>query len=167
MVLKSVIKTFLIIITLQIALQAKIIDINHIVQQAQKSNKHLFLWLHKTDCGYCENMREFTLENEVIKQFIEKKFIFVHINVYEKDYVLYEEFKGNGLEFAKEIGYNFYPSSLFFDNEGEIIFAEVGFIENKNFSNEERFFKILNYIDSKSYLKMDYDEFKFKTKKEF
>jgi len=164
---KIIAKVFLLTLTLQIFLQAEVINIENIVNSAKKSNKHLFVWLHKTDCGYCENMREFTLENEIIKNFIDKNFLFVHINVYEEDTIEYQSFSGNGYEFAKEIGFNFYPSSLFFDDEGDIIFAEVGFVDNKKMSNEERFYKILNFIKSKSYENSDFSNYKFKSDKEF
>ena len=163
---KTVVKVFLLILILQLTLNARVINIDNIINSASKSDKHLFVWLHKTDCGYCENMREFTLENEIIKAFIDKNFIFVHINVYEKDSVKYQSFRGNGLEFAKEIGFNFYPSSIFFDDEGEIIFTEVGFVDTESMPNEERFYKILNFIQSKSYEKMQYSDYKFKLEEE-
>lgn len=166
MVYKTVIKFFLVILTLQLTLGARVINIDNIITNAKKSDKHLFVWLHKTDCGYCENMREFTLENEIIEAFIDENFIFVHINTYEKDTVKYQNFSGNGLEFAKEIGFNFYPSSIFFDYEGEIIFAEVGFVDSNKMPNEKRFYKILNFIKSKSYEKMKYSDFKFKIEEE-
>ena len=163
---KTVIKVFLLILTLQLTLDARVINIDNIITTAKKSDKHLFVWLHKTDCGYCENMREFTLENETIKAFIDKNFIFIHINVYEKDSVKYQDFRGNGLEFAKDIGYNFYPSSLFFNDEGDMVLSEVGFIDKDKEPNEERFYKILNFIKSKSYEKMNISDYKFKIKKE-
>ena len=163
---KTVVKVFLLILTLQLTLQARVINIDNIITAAKKSDKHLFVWLHKTDCGYCENMREFTLENETIAAFIDENFIFIHINVYEKDSVKYQDFRGNGLEFAKDIGYNFYPSSLFFNDEGDMILSEVGFIDKDKEPNEERFYKILNFIKSKSYEKMNISDYKFKIKKE-
>ncbi len=162
----TVIKVFLLILTLQLALSARVINIDNIISSAKKSDKHLFVWLHKTDCGYCENLREFTLENETIAAFIDKNFIFVHINVYEKDSVKYQDFRGNGLEFAKDIGYNFYPSSLFFNDEGDMVLAEVGFIDKDREPNEERFYKILNFIKSKSYENMNISDYKFKTLEE-
>ena len=163
---KTVIKVFLLILTLQLTLQARVINIDNIITAAKKSDKHLFVWLHKTDCGYCENMREFTLENETIAAFIDENFIFIHINVYEKDSVKYQDFRGNGLEFAKEIGYNFYPSSLFFNDEGDMVLSEVGFIDKDKEPNEERFYKILNFINSKSYEKMNISDYNFKINKE-
>jgi thioredoxin-related protein len=165
--LKSLSKIFLFILIAQNLLFAREINIDSLIKEAAVSSKHLFVWLHKTDCGYCENMREFTLENEIVKSFIDKNFIFVHINVYEKDSVKYKDFKGNGLEFAKDIGYNFYPASLFFNDEGEMIFAEVGFIDSNKNPNEKRFYKILNYIKSNSYENTEYSDYKYKFKEEF
>lgn len=163
---KTVVKVFLLILTLQLTLNARVINIDNIITNAKKSDKHLFVWLHKTDCGYCENMREFTLENETIKSFIDKNFIFVHINVYEKDTVKYQDFRGNGLEFAKDVGYNFYPSSLFFNDRGDIVLSEVGFIDRDKEPNEKRFYKILNFIESKSYENINFSDYKLKIKEE-
>lgn len=164
--LNKLIKSFLIVLALQLTLQARDININSIIQTATQIDKHLFIWLHKTDCGYCESMREFTLENDIVKVFIEKNFIFVHINVWEKDIVTYKDFQGSGREFAKEVGYDFYPSSLFFDDKAEIIFAEVGYKDNESSPNEKRFFTILNFIQTLSYKKMDYEDYAFDIKEE-
>ncbi len=163
---KKIIKVFLLILAFHFTLQAKVINIDTLISSAKKENKHLLVWLHKTDCGYCESMKEFTLENETIKAFVKKNFIFVHINVYEKDTIKYQDFKGNGLEFAKDIGYNFYPSSLFFNNDGDIILSEVGYIDKATEPNEKRFYKILNFINSKSYEKINFSDYIFKINEE-
>jgi len=162
----NIIKTFLIILIFQISLQAREININRIINDASKSGKHLFVWLHKTDCGYCESMKEFTLQNDTVKSFIDKNFIFVHINVWEKDRVIYKGFDGNGREFAKSVGYDFYPSSLFFDNDSNIVYAEVGYRDNSKTPNEKRFYSILNFIESNSYKKMDFEDYEFDIQEE-
>ncbi len=159
--IKNIIKTFLIILTLQLTLQSSEINIDKIIKKAKKIDKHLLIWLHKTDCGYCENMREFTLNNNTIKAFISKNFIFLDINIYNKNIVKYKGFSGNTHEFAKKMGYDFYPTTLFFDDKKEIIFAEVGYIDNNSMPNEKRFFSILNFISSNSYKKMDYEDYIF------
>lgn len=164
---KILIKTFLMVLIFQFTLQAREININKIVKDAQKNDKHLFVWLHKTNCGYCERMREFTLEDETIQSFISKHFIFVHINVKEKDRVIYNDKITNGREFAKNMGYNFYPSSLFFNDKAQMIFAEAGYIDNESSPNEKRFYTILNFINSNSYNTMDYEDYEFSIKEEF
>ncbi len=150
---KLLFRIFLFILIIQATLFSREINIDDIVEKATASNKHLFVWLHKTDCGYCDSMKEFTLENDVVKVLIEKKFMFVHINIYEKDRVTYRDFKGSGRSFAKLVGYNFYPTSLFFDENKEIIYAVPGY------QDEKIFYTILNYIDTKSYKKMEFEAF--------
>ena len=164
--IKSVIKAFLIILVLQTTLNSQEININTIVNTAKTTQKHLFIWLHKTDCGYCESMKESTLENEIVKSFINQHFIFVHININEDDRVIYKKFDGSGRDFAKKVNYDFYPSSLFFDDNAEIVHSEVGYRDSKISPNEKRFFTILNFIESKSYKTMDYEDYEFNIKEE-
>lgn len=165
-VLKTMFKNFLIILALWPTLQAREISIDNINKIATASQKHLFVWLHKTDCGYCENMKTFTLQSEAVKDFMKKRFIFIHINISEEDIVIYKDFKGTGREFAQSIGHDFYPSSLFFDEKGDITYIEVGYIDSKKNPNEKRFYTILNFIDSKSYKNMSYEDYEFDIQEE-
>lgn len=136
------------------AFTAKDIDLNALAHDAGKQNKHLLVWLHKTDCSYCEAMREFTLEDESIANRIKKSFKFVHINVYDNDKVTFKDFIGDGKAFAKTVGYSFYPSSIFFDKHAEVVFAAPGYIEEKDFA------VMLDFVSSKAYRKQGYDCFR-------
>ena len=164
--MKVVIKTFLIILILQLSLYSREININQLVNSATKANKHLVLFLHKTDCGYCESMIEFTLKNDAIKAYTDKYFIYEHINVYDKDVVTYGTFKGNGREFAQHIEYDFYPTTLFFSEEAKMVYEEFGYIDNSKIPNEKRFLRILNFVNSKSYKKMEFEDYMFEIKEE-
>ncbi len=161
------IKTFLIILILQISLQARQINIDNLVNSAKKQQKHLIVWFHKTDCGYCESMKEFTFNNDIIKDYMTKYFLFEHINVYDIDSITYGDFRGNGREFAQEVGYDFYPTTLFFDDDANEAYVEIGYIDNKRMSNEKRFYKILNFVNTKSYKKIEFEDYKFKQSEEF
>lgn len=130
------------------------VDIDALAASAAKEQKHLLVWLHKTDCGYCESMREFTLEDDKIAPMLEKGFVFEHINVYDNDTITYKSFKGNGKAFAKKVGYSFYPSSLFLDKDAEIVFAAPGYIEERDFA------VMLKFVQSGAYKKMGYDCFR-------
>jgi thioredoxin-related protein len=150
-VLKRISLSFLFFTTIVLSLSARDINLNILSADAAKQNKHLLVWLHKTDCGYCEAMREFTLDDDTIKPVLKKSFVFVHINVNEKDVVTHKEFKGDGKAFAKRVGYSFYPSSLFMDQNAEIVFAVPGSIEERDF------LVMLNFVRSGAYKKMGYD----------
>jgi len=154
-------KTFLVISFVFLFLEAREINLDKLLKTANTSNKHLFVFLHKNHCGYCQRMIDFTLKNDTVELFLNKYFIFEHINVSENDNIIYKEFKGNGREFAKHIWYDFYPTSLFFNKNGEAIFIEAGY-QNKKIPNEQRFYKILNFIQSGSYKNMELFEYRFK-----
>ena len=152
--LKIILKTLILILLFQSIAVAREINIDKLIDQAKSSNKHLFVFLHKTGCGYCKNMRDFTLDDNAIKKMIEKKFLFVHININEHDNILYKNFKGDGQAFAKYVGYDFYPTSLFFDDVKDISYAVPGY-------RDEKFFNvILHYVDSKSYQKINFRKYK-------
>lgn len=163
---RLIIRIFLIISIVTFTIQAREINIDKLIDTATSSNKHLFIFLHKTDCGYCVSMIDFTLNNEVVKEFIEKYFIYEHINIRDKDVITYKGFKGNGQEFAKHMGYAFYPSSLFFDKNKELIFGEAGYIDSNVLPNEKRFYTILHFIQTKVYKEQEYDHYVFDIKEE-
>lgn len=155
--ISTVFKIFLFLSLLFLSVEARDINLNSTLKKINDSQTHLFLFLHQTDCGYCESMIQFTFEDDIIKPYISKNFIYEHIDIKEDDIVTYKDFTGSGREFAKYIGYDFYPTSLFFDKNGELVFVEVGYIDTKSVSNETRFYKILEYVNSKTYKEMDFN----------
>jgi len=154
---KIIASLFLFIIVFNISLFARTIDIDAIVKNSVKNGQHLFIFLHRTDCGYCESMLMFTLDDDPIKELVNKKFVFLHINISEDDLVTYKDFSGNGRAFAKHVGYNIYPSSLFLNSANELIYAIPGY------QDKEQFLGVLKYVDSGMYKTMDYQMFKKKT----
>ncbi len=140
-------------VLIALSLPARDIDLNTMAAYAAKEGKHLLVWLHKTDCGYCETMREFTLADDRIKPLLKRDFVFVHINVYDRDDVTFQDFRGDGRAFAKKVGYNFYPSSLFLDKNAEIVFAAPGYI------GENDFLSMLKFVAMRAYEKQEYNRF--------
>ena len=112
---------------------------------ANKTNKHILVFLHITGCDYCLRMQEFTFDDDSINAAIKKDFIFVDINVKDEGAVIYDNFKVSKLKFAKETGYPMYPSCLFFDKNGELVYDAVGY------KDEDKFLKILKEVSTKSY----------------
>ncbi|RLA64910.1 MAG: hypothetical protein DRQ78_05725, partial [Epsilonproteobacteria bacterium] len=81
------------------------IDLNQLIVEEKKTNKQLLVFLHITGCDYCLRMEEFT----------------------------FDDFKVSKIKFAKEIGYAMYPSCLFFDKNGELVYDEVGYKDEDRF----------------------------------
>ncbi len=137
------------LLSLQLTLSAKDININELVKEATAINKKVFIFLHRTDCGYCDSMISFTLDDDIVRPLIKNNFLEIHINIFDDNTIFYNDFTGDGRSFAKHIGYNMYPSSIFLDEQSKIIHAEVGYIDEKNFPIS------LNYVISSAYKSMD------------
>lgn len=125
-----------------VSLFSSTVNVDSIIKQAYKENKQVYLFLHTTDCGYCESMIEFTLDNKTVKNILAESFIVIDINVKKEGIVIYKDFKGTNKEFAKHMHYNFYPSSLFFNANADIMLAQRGYVE------EALFIKMLTNVKS-------------------
>ncbi len=125
------------------------VNLDKLVIEAKKTNKHILVFLHITGCNYCLKMQEWTFDDDKVIAAIKKDFIFVDINVRDKGLVSFENMKISKLKFAKEIGYPIYPTCLFFDKNGELVYDEVGY------RDEEKFLKTLQLVSSKAYNDID------------
>ena len=121
------------------------INFDQLVVEAKKSNKHILVYLHTSGCPYCNRMEEFTFDDDAVDAAIKKDFIFVDMNVKDKGTVTFKDFKGSRLEFATMTGYDMYPSSIFFDQNGELVYEEVGY------RDETKYLKTLQMVRSKGY----------------
>jgi thioredoxin-related protein len=90
-------------------------------------------------------MQEWTFDDDKVMEAIKKDFIFVDINVRDEGFISFDGFNVSKLKFAKEIGYPMYPSCLFFDKNGELVYDEVGY------RDEIKFLKTLKIVSSKAY----------------
>ena len=125
------------------------VNLDQLVVEAKKSNKHILVFLHITGCNYCLKMQEWTFDDDKVIASIKKDFIFVDINVRDKGLVSFDNHKISKLKFAKEIGYPMYPSCLFFDQNGELVYDEVGY------RDEIKFLETLKIVSSKAYNDID------------
>ena len=121
------------------------VDLDQLVVEAKKTNKHILVFLHITGCNYCLKMQEWTFDDEMVIAALKKDFIFVDINVRDEGLVSFDGFKVSKLKFAKEIAYPMYPSCLFFDQNGELVYDEVGY------RDENKFLETLKIVSSKAY----------------
>ena len=132
------------------------IDIDSLLIDAKKSKKHILIFLHKPQCSYCERMVLFTLSDDDVIEKIKKDFIFVDINIGDLGEVVFDDFKGNKHDFAKSLSFNFYPSAVFIDGDGEVIYGQAGY------KDEEQFLNTLRFVASHSYIDLGIDDFKYK-----
>jgi thioredoxin-related protein len=148
------IRLFFILIAIFTVSSADIINIDKLLGYAKKSHKHVLIFLHKPHCSYCENMIEFTLPDEKISQKIKKNFIFVDIDIADSERVIFDDFNGSKHDFAKSLGFDFYPSAVFIDEDEEVVYGQAGY------KDEDKFLKTLRFVESRAYVDMGIDDFK-------
>ncbi len=132
---------------------SKDIDLNSIADQAAKNEKAVLLFFHKPNCGYCDHMIEFTLKDDDIAKKIESHFVFVDIYIKESGQIKFNDFVGSRQDFARHIGYDFYPTSAFIDSTMKIVHITPGMMD------QDEYMKVLNYISTKDYRKMDFQTY--------
>lgn len=143
--------SFLTIYLYHLPLSAKDVDLNTIVENAK--NKTVLLFFHKPNCGYCDHMIEFTLKDGDIDREIKRNFVFVDLYTQESGTILFKDFKGSRKAFAKSLGYDFYPTTVFIDNKKNIINITPGLRE------QDDYMKVLLYISSKKYEEMEFETY--------
>jgi thioredoxin-related protein len=148
------IRLFFILIAIFTVSSADSINIDKLLGYAKKSHKHVLIFLHKPHCSYCENMIEFTLPDEKIAHKIKKNFIFVDIDIADSEQVIFDDFNGSKHEFAKTLGFDFYPSAVFIDEDEEVVYGQAGY------KDEDKFLKTLRFVESRAYRDMGIDDFK-------
>lgn len=150
---QSFLKFLITSLFVQTVLLAQNVNLDDAVHHAIDSNKPVVLFLHRVGCSYCNSMEEFTLESDEVKEYIDENFRLFPINITTDKKITYKGKTTTGLDFAIKIGYNFYPSTLFFNQKGELDYAAAGYI------NEQDFLLILKFIKSGAFHNMDLESY--------
>ena len=147
------IKILVLIMTFLAFAKASDININTIATKAEKTGKHILVFVHTPYCGYCKRMIKTTLNADPVAAKIKKDFIFVDIDVSEDGLISYNSFKGSKREFANILDLEYYPSTYFIKKD-DTVYEQAGY------QDEKYFLKILNYVSEKAYEDMGIEEFK-------
>jgi thioredoxin-related protein len=127
-------------------------ELDKIVSDANRTDKHVLLFFHKDGCGFCERMI-FNLEDTNISQSIKKDFIFVDINRDDDETISFQGYSGTTKDFLKKLGVDLYPTVAFLDGNSTFIYNVIGYRDKKSF------LRILDYIQNKIYKKVTFEEF--------
>ena len=98
-------------------------------------------------------MMEFTLKDSKIRKKIDNNFVFVDVYTKEKGKITFNGFVGTRRDFAKHIGYDFYPTTVFIDSSKKIVHIAPGLLDQDDFMN------VLNYITTKLYREMEFQTY--------
>lgn len=144
---------FLATICLEINANNTTLNINNIINNATNSNKQVMVFFHMSHCGYCKRMKNRTLNNPQIKNYMDKNFVLIDINIDDHEKVLFNNISYSKQDFADQLEVDFFPTVIFFDEEAEITYMARGYRKIQKFQ------KILKFIHTKSFEKVDFFDY--------
>lgn len=122
--------------------------------KAKSEHKHLLLFFHKKYCGFCEKMKNVTLDDPKVKSYIDKHFIFIDVGINDKGMIQHKSFNGTKHAYARSLGISLYPSVGFIDGNNTLVYGTIGYRDSKAFDI------ILKYVQSKAYISMELEAYK-------
>lgn len=96
---------------------------NNILAKAKKENKLIFLDAFASWCGPCKMMEKSIFSKDEVKKFYNANFINARIDME----------KGEGRDIQKKYGVYSYPTYLFLNGDGEVVFKGMGYLEAPDF----------------------------------
>lgn len=93
------------------------------LKKAKKENKIIFLDAFASWCGPCKLMEKNVFTNAAVKTFYNSNFINARIDME----------KGEGRELAQKYQVGSYPTYLFLNGDGEIVYRSLGYMESADF----------------------------------
>ncbi len=93
------------------------------VAQAKKENKPIFLDIYASWCGPCKRLKASTFASKKVGDFYNENFINIAI----------DGEKGEGPMIASEFNIKSYPTLIFLNNDGKIIYKTAGFQDENDF----------------------------------
>ena len=88
------------------------------LEQAKKENKLIFLDAFASWCGPCKLLDQNVFPKKEVGDYFNANFLNLHIDME----------KGEGIEIAKKYGIYSYPTLLFIDGDGKVVYKAVGYM---------------------------------------
>jgi len=99
------------------------ISFKDVLAKAKKENKLVFMDAYASWCGPCKLMEKNIFPQEAVRSYFNANFINSHFDME----------KGEGREIAKKYGVYSYPTFLFLNGDGEMVYTSLGYQEAEDF----------------------------------
>ncbi len=122
--------------------------------EAGEADRHVMLFMHLDECPYCEAvLRESIVESDY-SPWLRERFDAIALNVRgDREVAFNAEVTASEKELAQLLGVRQTPAVIFLDGQNRQVMRVDGY------RTPEEFKRVLDYVDSKSYLKMDLASF--------
>lgn len=131
------------------------LDISEDIEEATEKNKHFMIFLDFEGCPYCSKMlKESFEEDNKTSQFIKNNFDVIELNVKGSRELTWVD--GDVLtekDLTEKLKIQYSPTLLIFNSNKEIVARVNGYRNSKDFQY------ILDFIQTKSYEKMDFTSY--------
>ncbi len=109
--------------------------------RAKNQGKHVFLYFYAQWCTYCTKLKQTTFLDKKVQAYLDGNFISISVDT-DQNQTLSQSWQVTGL-----------PTLWFLTPEGDRISSIPGYVDGS------QFLKILQYIRTKSYLTMSFQDF--------
>jgi len=127
--------------------------------KASSNHKKVLVQIYARNCDLCEDMSRRIYESDSVSNALHRFFYPVKINGHSNRTLLYNGQKMTQTKFVRSLGISEYPASVFIASDGEIISQQGGYIKPGLFT------KLLYYIGSNAYQRMEFDQYTVKRNK--
>ena len=122
--------------------------------EAGEADRHVMLFMHLDECPYCEAVLRESLVESAYSAWLRERFDVIALNVRGDREVAYSaEVTASEKELAQLLKVQQTPAVIFLDAQNRQVMRADGYLTSEEFK------RVLDYVDSKSYLRMDFASF--------
>ena len=117
---------------------------------AKKNGKKVLAYAVTSWCVYCKKMNENVLPEQAVIDSLNRYFYPVKISIDSNDTLAFNSKKITARQFAQKYNVRATPTTIFIDNKGNVMGQQPGYVPADMFS------RLLAYMGSEAFLKMDF-----------
>lgn len=129
------------------------IPLERALERAPEEGKKILVDVFAAWCPYCKRMHSEVYPSQAVQEAISTYFLWVKIDVESDAMVNYHGEEMTEAQFAKALENQNVPTVYFLNDEGAIIGAQPGYLEEEVFSN------LLLFVGSDAYLDQSFQEY--------
>lgn len=126
------------------------------MDQSVKENKKILVDVYTDWCGWCKKMDKEVYTDAKVIALLNEKFVVIKLNAESSNKLSYNGKEFTEQEFARTLGIDGYPTTVFFEPDSKPITRIPGYVETKTFT------QVLNYIGDDHYKTISYQDFLLK-----